>query len=114
MAGIKGKSGGARPGAGRKAITNSVLKSRHTVYCTLSEFLCIKELLSELRRKDIAWTEVSKAKGQPSKYNAAIDQVARVEKSIKETLIGDLMQRAETALQANLLEFKKEEKEKEG
>lgn len=96
MPGVKGRSGGARKGAGRKPIAdNAVPKKRHTIYCTFDELSCIKELLKEMRKKESAWKEVTKAKGDTELSKKAVLNTIEVEKVINGTTIGQLLDRVE-------------------
>ena len=111
MPGVKGRSGGARKGAGRKPIAETtVSKKRHTIYCTFDELFCVKELLNEMRRNDEAWKEVAKCKGNAELHEKAVQNTIEVEKAVKRTTIEQLVKQAEVAKVAFLK--KKEEKEK--
>lgn len=110
MSGVKGRSGGARKGAGRKPVVErAVPKARHTIYCTSDEFFCIKELLKEIRKEESAWKEVSKYKGDKVLHEKAVQDTIEIDKSIKSTTIGQLKERAEVAK----IEYQKKKAEKE-
>ena len=90
MAGKKGCSGGSRKGAGRKP--NTVSKGRHTVYCTRNEFLCVKELLKEIRKIDLARKEISKTKGHAELHDKAVRNSIDVQESVRNVTIEQLAQ----------------------
>ena len=109
MPGVKGKSGGARKGAGRKPIAETtVSKKRHTIYCTFDELFCIKELLNEMRRNEVTWKEVAKYKGNAELHDKSVQRTIEVEKSIKSTTIEELFKRADVAK----IEYQKKKAEK--
>ena len=63
MAGVKGRSGGARPGAGRKP--NEIERKHRTVYCNSLEFKGLKNVLTVLKELDKANKRLAKSKGCP-------------------------------------------------
>lgn len=78
--------GGYRKGSGRKP--NEIPKKRRSVYCTTLEYQFVKEALSEIRKIDAAWKEVSKYKGKKVSHEQAVFRAMEVEKNVKNVTLG--------------------------
>lgn len=89
MAGVKGRSGGARPGAGRKP--NEIERKHRTVYCNNAEFRGVKNILTTLKELDKANKMLANAKGNADEYNVALAHVLRVREEICNKKLGDLI-----------------------
>lgn len=82
----KSNRGGHRAGSGRKP--NDIPKKRRTVYSTSLEYQFMKEALSEIRKINAAWKEVSKYKGQKVPHQEAVIRAMEVEKQVKNVTLG--------------------------
>lgn len=89
MAGVKGRSGGARPGAGRKP--NEIERKHRTVYCNTSEFKGLKNVLTALKKLDKANKMLAKSKGNADEYNAALNHVILVREDLCNLKLGELI-----------------------
>lgn len=81
--------GGYRKGSGRKP--NEIPKKRRSVYCTTLEYQFVKEALSEIRKINAAWKEVSKYKGQEIPHQEAVLKAMNVEKEVKNVTLGFIL-----------------------
>lgn len=82
----KSNRGGYRVGSGRKP--NDIPRKRHTVYSNSMEYRFVKEALSEIRKIDAAWKEVSKYKGKKVSHEQAVFRAMEVEKNVKNVTLG--------------------------
>lgn len=89
MAGVKGRSGGARSGAGRKP--NEIERKHRTVYCNSLEFKGLKNVLTVLKELDKANKRLTKSKGNADEYKAALNHVVLVRKALCNLKLGELI-----------------------
>ena len=89
MAGVKGRSGGVRPGAGRKP--NEIERKHRTVYCNSLEFKGLKNVLTVLKELDKANKRLAKSKGNVDEYNAALNHAVLVREALCNLKLGELI-----------------------